>query len=197
MNGEADDMNRATMVPGDSKERPGAHEPHEVFNQPAPLVDYNVFLQDQALRDGVRAGGASWAEQRLEEVGHQSGSAAAIQWGFDANANAPALHTYDRFGHRIDEVEFHPSWHHLLSQAVAWGLHSSSWREPGPGAEVARVAAFYLWSQAEAGHGCPISMTHAAVPVLQLQPELASSWVPTITSLDYDPGLRPLSTKRG
>jgi putative acyl-CoA dehydrogenase len=190
-------MDTATTLPGDAAGRHGVHATHEVFNQPPPLVDYNLFQQDQALVDGIRREGALWSQERLDEVGRLAGSATAIQWGHDANANPPGLHTHDRYGHRIDEVVFHPSWHQLLGQAVAWGLHSSSWREPGPGAEVARVAAFYLWSQVEAGHGCPISMTHASAPVLELQSAVASHWVPKITSLVYDPGLRALASKRG
>ncbi len=173
------------------------HVTHEVFNQPAPLVDYNAFRQDRALVEGIRREGAGWSEEQLETVGALAGGATAIQWGIDANADAPRLQTHDRYGYRSDEVVFHPSWHHLLGQAVAWGLHASSWREIRPGGHVARLAAFYLWSQAEAGHGCPVSMTHAAVPVLRQQPELASTWVPKLLSLEYDPGLRPLAEKAG
>jgi putative acyl-CoA dehydrogenase len=174
-----------------------SHSTHDVFNQPAPLVDYNAFREDRALVEGIRREGAAWSEEQLQTVGALAGGATAIQWGIDANADIPRLHTHDRYGYRIDEVEFHPAWHHLLGQAVNWGLHASPWREIQPGGHVARLAAFYLWSQAEAGHGCPVSMTHAAVPVLRQQPELAANWVPRLLSLEYDPGLRPLAEKAG
>jgi putative acyl-CoA dehydrogenase len=177
--------------------RLGTHATHEVLNQPPPLVDYNLFAEDAALVAGVRREGAAWAEEHLREVGQIAGGATAIQWGFDANAHPPILRTHDRFGHRIDEVAFHPAWHELLGTAVRWGLHASPWREPRPGAHVARAAAFYVWSQVEAGHGCPISMTYAAIPALRAQPELAAEWEPRLTGLAYDPGLRPATGKRG
>ncbi|HLJ80515.1 MAG TPA: isovaleryl-CoA dehydrogenase [Ktedonobacterales bacterium] len=170
---------------------------HEVTNQPPPLVGYDAFAQDVALVEGVRREGAGWAETRLNEIGRAAGNAEAIAWGFAANENPPVLHTHDRYGHRIDEVEFHPAWHALLEHAVSWGLHASSWREPGPGAQVARAAASYVWSQVEQGHGCPISMTHAAIPALRAEPALAAEWEPRLLSLSYDFGLRPASEKRG
>jgi putative acyl-CoA dehydrogenase len=170
---------------------------HEVLNQPPPLAGYNVFAQDAALVEGIRREGAGWAEERLQELGRLAGSEQAIQWGFDANTYPPTLKTHDRYGHRIDEVVFHPSWHQLMDTAVTWGLHASSWREPRSGAHVARVAASYVWSQIEAGHGCPISMTHAAIPALRAQPEVAAEWEPRLLSLSYDPGLRPAAEKRG
>lgn len=170
---------------------------HEVLNQPPPLAGYNVFAQDAALVEGIRREGAGWDEERLQELGRLAGSEQAIQWGFDANTYAPTLKTHDRYGHRIDEVAFHPAWHQLMDISVTWGLHASSWREPRPGAHVARVAASYVWSQIEAGHGCPISMTHAAIPALRAQPEVAAEWEPRLLSLSYDPGLRPAAEKRG
>ncbi len=181
----------------DERSPRGVTTTHIVQNQPPPLEDYNVFTRDRALVEGVRRADAGWAEPQLRELGTRAGSAEAIQWGFDANANEPILHTHDRYGHRIDEVTFHPAWHALLNAAVAYGLHAAPWRGPRPGAHVARAASFYLWSQVEAGHGCPISMTYAAVPALRRQPELAEMYESRITSLIYDPGLRPLETKRG
>lgn len=173
------------------------HTTHEVTNQPSPLVAYDVFARDIALAEGVRREGAGWAEASLTALGRLAGSAEAIQWGFDANEHPPVLHTHDRFGHRIDEVVFHPSWHRLMDAAVSHGLHASPWREPQQGAHVARAAAFFLWSQVEAGHGCPISMTYAAIPALRMQPEIAAEWEPRLTSLEYDFGLRPAAAKRG
>ncbi|HEX6800563.1 MAG TPA: isovaleryl-CoA dehydrogenase [Ktedonobacterales bacterium] len=170
---------------------------HEVFNQPPTLEDYDVFGADAALREGVRREGAAWAEDRLAVLGRLAGSAEAIGWGFAANDYPPVLKTHDRYGRRIDEVEFHPAWHQLMRVAVEHGMHASSWRAPGPGAHVARSAAFFVWSQVEAGHGCPISMTHAAIPALRVQPDVAAAWEPVLTALEYDPGLRPATEKRG
>src|SRR5882672_11842979 len=131
------------------------------------------------------------------DLGRLAGTQEAIDWGFQANSNPPRLRTHDRFGHRIDEVEFHPAWHRLMEVAIGHGLHALPWRDPRAGAHAARAAAFYVWSQVEGGHGCPISMTYAAVPALRQQPELAAEWEPLMTTLDYDPGLRPHATKRG
>jgi putative acyl-CoA dehydrogenase len=167
----------------------------EITNQPPPLVDYDVFGADAALVEGVRRHGAAAHEARLTELGRLAGSAQAQEWGVEANRNPPVLHTHDRYGRRIDEVSFHPAWHQLLEVATTHGLHASSWREPGPGAQVARSAGFYVWSQAEGGHGCPVSMTHAAVPALRTQPDLAAEWEPRLTAYAYDPVLRPAAEK--
>ena len=107
------------------------------------------------------------------------------------------LRTHDRYGRRVDEVEFHPAWHRLLATAVEHGLHAGPWRDPRPGAQVARAAGFYLWTQVEAGHGCPVSMTFAAVPALRTTPELAQAWEPRLTALAYDPVLAPVEAKAG
>ncbi len=173
------------------------HPTHEVFNQPPPLQDYDVYAADAALVEGVRREGAAWAEDELHAIGMLAGSTQTIAEGFDANRYPPELHTHDRYGHRIDEVTFHPAWHSLLRTAVAHGLHAAPWRDPRPGAHVARAAAFYAWSQAESGHGCPISMTYASIPALRAEPTVAALWEPLLTSLEYDPGLRPASEKRG
>ncbi|HEY8840391.1 MAG TPA: acyl-CoA dehydrogenase family protein, partial [Candidatus Dormibacteraeota bacterium] len=169
----------------------------EVFNQPPPLVNYNLFEADAPLREALEREGAGWAHDWVSELGQLAGTEEAIAWGFEANSNPPVLRTHDRFGNRIDEVEFHPAWHRLMEVAIGHGLHALPWREPRPGAHVARAAGFYVWSQVEGGHGCPVSMTYAAVPALRKQPDLAAEWEPLITTLDYDPGLRPHETKRG
>jgi putative acyl-CoA dehydrogenase len=169
----------------------------DALNQPPPLVDYNLLDADAPLREALEREGGSWAQDMVRELGRLAGTEEAIAWGFQANANPPQLHTHDRFGNRIDEVEFHPAWHRLMEVAINHGLHALPWREPRPGAHAARAAAFYVWSQVEGGHGCPVSMTYAAVPALRQQPELAAEWEPLMTTLDYDPGLRPNSTKRG
>jgi putative acyl-CoA dehydrogenase len=166
-------------------------------NQPPPLIDYNVFAADAPLREALEREGAAWAHDQVHDLGRLAGTQEAIDWGLKANAHPPQLHTHDRFGNRIDEVEFHPAWHRLMEVAVGHGLHALPWREPRPGAHAARAAAFYVWSQVEGGHGCPVSMTYAAVPALRQQEELAAAWEPLMTTLEYDPGLRPASTKRG
>ncbi len=167
------------------------------YNQPPPLVDYNVFESDAALRESLEREGGSWAQDLLHELGELAGTQRAIDWGFQANANPPQLRTHNRFGDRIDEVEFHPAWHELMKVAIGHGLHALPWRDPRPGAHVARAAAFHVWSQVEGGHGCPVSMTYAAVPALRRSQRLAAQWEPLMTTLDYDPGLRPTSTKKG
>jgi putative acyl-CoA dehydrogenase len=170
---------------------------HEVFNQASPLLDYNVFEADTVLREAVRREGADWAEQRISTVGELAGSARAIELGAAANDNPPRLKTHDRFGNRVDEVEFHPSWHELLGLAVEQELHASPWKDPRPGAHVARGAAFMCMSQAEAGIGCPISMTYSVIPALRTQPELAAEWEPRFLSSSYDPANRPAPEKPG
>lgn len=180
-----------------SAAHPAPHTTHTVSNQPPPLVDYNLFSRDTALVEAIRREGAAWDEARLSELGKLVGGREAIQWGFDANEFLPVLHTHDRYGHRIDEVTFHPAWHHLLATAVAYGAHASSWREARPGAHVARAAAFYLLGQLEAGHGCPISMTHAAIPVLRRHLPSEQQELSGLLSLAYEPELRTPTEKKG
>jgi putative acyl-CoA dehydrogenase len=178
-------------------QRPGSQEAHEVFNQPSPLVDYNVFEADRPLVEAVSREGAEWAQQRIAAVGELAGSERAQALGRLANENGPKLRTHDRYGHRIDEVEFHPAWHELLGMAVEHELHSSPWKDPRPGAHVARGAAFMCMSQAEAGIGCPISMTYSVIPALRTQPELAAEWEPRLLSSAYDPRNAPAPEKSG
>jgi putative acyl-CoA dehydrogenase len=170
---------------------------HDVTNQPPPLVAYDVAAHDAALLEGVRREGAAWSEDGLHELGTLAGSEQAIEWGFEANRFPPELRTHDRFGNRIDEIAFHPSWHRLMEVAVSRGLHGAPWRDPREGAHVARAARFYVWSQVESGHGCPISMTYAAVPVLRRRADLAALFEPVLTSTEYQPELLPLREKRG
>ena len=170
---------------------------NSALNQPPPLVDYNLFDADAPLREALEREGGAWAHDLVQDLGRLAGTQQAIDWGFQANDSPPQLHTHDRFGNRIDEVEFHPAWHSLMEVAIGHGLHALPWREPRPGAHAARAAAFYVWSQVEGGHGCPVSMTYAVIPALRKQPELAAQWEPLITTLAYDPGLRPSQSKRG
>ena len=173
------------------------HATHTVLNQSPPLEGYNVAASDRALMEALRREGAAWAEERVAAFGAVAGRAETIAWGFQANENRPVLHTHDRTGRRIDEVEFHPSWHALMALGVAQGLHALPWREARPGAHVARAALFMSLAQTEAGVGCPLSMTYSAVPALRLQPELAAVWEPRITSLSYDPRMVPAEEKAG
>ncbi|MFI2647679.1 isovaleryl-CoA dehydrogenase [Micromonospora fulviviridis] len=168
---------------------------HEVVNQVPPLAGYDA-ADDPALLDGLDREGAGWAAAELHELGRLGGAAPAIEQGRLANEHPPVLRTHDRYGHRIDEVEFHPAWHELMRTAVTHGLHAAPWADDRPGAHVARAAKFYAW-RPDAGHSCPISMTYAAVPALRHSPELAARYEPLLTATAYDFGLRAPLTKRG
>jgi putative acyl-CoA dehydrogenase len=172
------------------------HATHQVLNQVPPLADYDV-ADDPALLAAAGREGAGWAGDRLRELGRLAGAAATQEHARLANEHPPVLRTHDARGNRIDEVEFHPSWHVLLGTAVRHGLHATPWAEQQPGAHVARAAAFYVWAQAEAGHGCPVSMTYAVVPALRHAPELAGQFEPLLTAPVYQPGLRPPGGKAG
>ncbi len=163
---------------------------HEVRNQPPPLEDFNAWAADQPLREAVGAFGASWAEERLQACGNRVGSAHVQQLARLANRFTPELHTHDRYGHRIDEVEFHPAWHELLGMLRADEVHALGWTEARPGAHVARAALSYLWAQGEAGVGCPAAMTFASLAALRHAPELLAQFQAKILSPAYDP--RPL-----
>ncbi|MFV6029384.1 acyl-CoA dehydrogenase family protein [Streptomyces sp. NPDC056264] len=169
---------------------------HEVTNQVPPLTGYDVSA-DPALLEALRREGAGWAEAEVRELGARAGGTQAQDWGRLAERHSPVLHTHDRHGHRIDEVEFHPHWHDLMDVAVRHGLHGAPWRDERPGAHVARAAKVFVWGQADAGHLCPVSMTYAAVPALRAQPELAEVYEPLLTSSSYDFGLRVPTEKRG
>ncbi|MDO9413584.1 MAG: isovaleryl-CoA dehydrogenase [Pseudolabrys sp.] len=167
----------------------------EVSNQPPPLEPYNLFASDVVLRDAVRREGAGWAEGDLDALGVTLGKPETVKLGFDANRNPPQLRTLDRYGHRLDEVEFHPSWHELLAIALRAGLHSSPWAHPQPGAHVARAAGTYLLNQIESGVYCPVAMTYGAVPTLKHAPDIAATWLPKIYGRDYDKRFMPVSDK--
>lgn len=169
---------------------------HEVLNQPPPLVDYNVFRADRALVETLAREGASSAFETLDTLGILAGSEQSQDWARQANEHPPQLHTHDRYGHRIDEVEYHPSYHELMAVATQFGLHATPWSIGDPVAHTARAAKFYVWGQVEAGHGCPISMTYAGVPVLRVQPEVRAAWESRLVTPQYDPDLRPIEEKR-
>jgi putative acyl-CoA dehydrogenase len=168
---------------------------HEVLNQPAALVDYNLYTTDRALQDAVAIQGGQAAEAALPAFGARLGSADFLALGEQANRYPPELDTHDRFGHRIDLVRFHPAYHALMETSLAAGMHAAPWRRPGPGAHVARAAKFFMMSQVEAGHCCPVTMTFAAVPTLRHQPELAALWEDRITADSYDPRNVPADRK--
>lgn len=170
-------------------------ETHEVTNQPPPLENYNLFTSDRALMQAVAVNGADWATERLTAFGVELGKAETIEQGRLANRFPPQLRTYDRFGHRIDEVEFHPAWHAIMTLAVREGLHCAPWSDPRAGAHVARAAAHFMHGQIEPGSLCPTSMTLGSVPALSRDPALAEAWLPKIFSHTYDGRNRPVSEK--
>jgi putative acyl-CoA dehydrogenase len=169
---------------------------HEVVNQAPPLEPYNAFEQDRVLVEALEREGAGWAAAHAHVVGDIAGGE-GVEWGRLANENPPVLRTHDRYGHRIDEVEYHPSYHRLMEVTVSHGLHSLPWTDPQPGAHVARAALFMLMGQAEGGHLCPISMTYSGVPALRATPELSQEWEPRVTSNSYDPRLVNPEDKAG
>ncbi|MEU6197550.1 acyl-CoA dehydrogenase family protein [Streptomyces sp. NPDC047061] len=171
---------------------------HTVSNQPPPLAGYDLFTTDRALVEAVERhtdpGLLGVVRTELSEIGASAGSAQVQEWGTQANEHPPRLRTHDRYGHRIDEVEFHPAWHRLLGKGVGAGL-TTGWVRPS--GHVRRAAAFLVWTQVEAGNCCPLSMTNAAVPALRTDPELAAVWEPLLTSTVYDRELRPAARKAG
>ncbi len=160
------------------------------------LEDYNLFEADAALKTHVGQT-AEWARDDLARFGALAGSADYLELGALANRHPPEFDTHDRYGRRVDLVRFHPAYHELMRVAVAEGIAASPWDQPQPGAHVARAAKFYMQSQVEAGHGCPITMTFAATPTLKLEPALAAQWLPRIHSRIYDPANAPAWEKRG
>lgn len=169
----------------------------EVANQPPPLEPYNLFASDTLLRECVKREKADWAEGGLHALGATLGNPETIKLGFDANKFTPQLKTLDRYGHRLDEVEFHPAWHELMAIALRAGLHSSPWAKPQAGAHVARAAGTYMLNQIESGVYCPIAMTYGSVPTLQHAPDIAAQWLPKIYSRDYDKRFMTVGQKSG
>ncbi len=169
---------------------------HEVTNQPPPLEGYDVAEGDRALLEGLEREGGGWSLAKLHELGAIAGGEAMV-WGRQANHFPPELKAFDRFGHRLDEVEYHSAYHQLMATSVRFGLHAGPWQEPRAGAHVARAALCYTLSQAESGHGCPITMTFAVVPALKAQPDVAAEWVPRLTSKTYDARFIPAAGKTG
>ncbi|MCH7233085.1 acyl-CoA dehydrogenase family protein [Glycomyces sp. L485] len=175
----------------------GSADTHRVTNQPPPLVGRDLFADNAPLREAADRSGAGWIAGRAGELGAVLGSAEAATWADEAHRYPPVLRTHDRFGHRVDEVDFHPSWHRFMGLAVEYGAHAMPWARPVPGAHAARAVLLSMLAQTEPGHCCPISMTYASVPALRANPELAAVWEPLITADRYDPGLRPPREKAG
>ena len=167
-----------------------------MFNQVPPLTGHDVAA-DAALLAALHREGGGWAEDELHQLGRLAGAESTQEAARLANVYRPVLRTHDQRGNRIDEVEFHPAWHELMTTAIGHGLHAAPWADHRPGAHVARAAKFIVWTQAEAGHGCPVSMTYASIPALRHAPELAATFEPLLTSASYDPGLRVPAGKAG
>jgi putative acyl-CoA dehydrogenase len=167
----------------------------EVTNQPPPLESYNLLRCDAALSEALVREGAGWAEAEMAALGDRLGRPETIALGFDANRHPPQLKIFDRYGHRIDEVEFHPAWHELMAIAVRAGLHCRPWADPRPGAHVARAAGVHMLVQVEAGVFCPIAMTFGSVPTLAGAPRLAPQWLPRIFGRHYDRRCQPAADK--
>jgi putative acyl-CoA dehydrogenase len=176
--------------------RPGAQwETHTVANQAPPLEGVDVFSSNLPLVEATRREGAEWALERASQLGRTVGGEPQQSWGRLANENKPVLRTHDRYGNRIDEVEFHPAWHKLMRLGVEHELHALPWRSDLPSAHAARAAMYMTAMQAEAGFACPITMTFAVVPALRAQPELLAEWGPLVTATTYDPRLVPAAEK--
>lgn len=167
---------------------------HEVTNQAPPLVGHDVFGSDAALHGAASRHGVTDAAE-LHELGRLAGSEEAVEWGRRANANPPVLRTHDRYGNRLDVVEYHPDYHRLMDVATGHGLHAAAWADPSPAAHVARAAKVVTWYQVDAGHTCPISMTYSVVPALGHQPSLAETVMPLLTARGYDPRNVPIDDK--
>ncbi len=168
----------------------------EVTNQPPPLDPYDLFASDVVLREAVKREKAGWAEAELAALGAKLGTADTVALGFAANRNPPQLKSFDRFGHRVDEVEFHPAWHALMAIACEAGLHSSPWAKPQAGAHVARAAGTYMLTQVESGVYCPVAMTYGSVTTLQKAPQVAAEWLPRVFARRYDPRFIPARDKK-
>jgi putative acyl-CoA dehydrogenase len=170
---------------------------HEVFNQAPPFGDVNLFRCDPALREGVEREGAGWAAGMLDALGERLGGSGMQELARLANEYGPRLVSFDRAGKRVDEIEFHPAWHALMSLLIENGAHSLPWERPQPGAQVARAAAYLMFGQVENGSQCPVTMTYASVPALRQNAAIAARWLPKILSREYDPRSLPVEQKRG
>ncbi len=168
---------------------------HVVTNQVPALIDHNPAASPVLMEALIREGG-EWGVEEVVDLGAIAGSATAQRWGDLADRNRPVLHTHDRFGHRVDEIEYDPAYHELMRTAIAHGLHAAPWADDRPGAHVVRAAKMGVWTP-EPGHVCPISMTYAVIPALRHNPELSAIYEPLLTSREYDPDLQIPTAKAG
>jgi len=159
---------------------------HEVLNQPPPLVDYNAFDADPALREALIREGGEWGVDRVRDFGGLVASAEALAHAKRAQRNIPVLRTHDRYGNRIDEIDYDPSMHWMLRTGVEHEVNSLPWRQPRPGAHVVRAGLFHLFNQLDTGPCCPMSINYAAVPTMRQDAALAGEWEPRLTLPDYD-----------
>ncbi|UUZ63637.1 isovaleryl-CoA dehydrogenase [Polaromonas sp. P1-6] len=173
------------------------HATHEVFNQPEPLAGYNLFETNRPLRDALKFNAPALDTFELTELGATLGSADMQTHARLANTHPPELHSHDRFGRRVDQVEFHPSYHELMKLATSAGLHGTPWSGEGVSPHVARAAGFMLFTELEPSILCPISMTYAVTPALRSNPAIYADWGPKLTSRAYDPALKPWQGKAG
>lgn len=163
---------------------------HEVQNQAPPRIGVDEYRSNLALVENVERYGAGSAHDKLSEIGKHVGSEDFQRDAATANTQEPQLNVFDRYGHRVDEVEYDESYHRIIRAAIGSGAHTSAFANPGAGANVERAASFMLYAQIEPGHACPVSMTHSVVPVLQQHPDVGSAWLPRVLSTEYDPALR-------
>ncbi len=169
---------------------------HEVLNQPPPFEDVNLFTSDRGLAEAFSHAGGDTDAARLEALGERCGSAEVIAWGVEANRNPPVLESFDRYGHRIDEVRFHPAYHELMRLGLDAGFAASAWL-PGEKGHALHAAILFLTGQADSGTSCPMTMTYAAVPALRAEAAVAEAWLPRILASRYDPAFRPPEEKAG
>ncbi|TFH86957.1 DNA alkylation response protein [Billgrantia azerbaijanica] len=170
---------------------------HEVLNQPSPAGDRDFLADDRPLRDALAREAPAWVARHLASLGRTVGSGHVQALGETANRHPPALRLFDRHGRRLDEVDYHPAYHELMTLAIGGGWHAVAWQEEGNGGHQAHVAALYLLTQAEPGFCCPVTMTHAAMPVLRRTPAVEAAWAPGLLAHAYDPRPLPHDEKRG
>ena len=168
----------------------------DVVNQPPPLIDFNLYETDTVLKEALFREGAEWADKRIHKFGEVIGSERYVNYAFQANRYLPELRAFDRYGHRIDEVHYHPAYHELMKLAIENSIHSIAWTAD-KGGHVAHTALEFLFSQVEQGVCCPITMTYAVIPALRHQPDIAKQWEQKILSNQYDSRFIPAENKRG
>ncbi len=173
------------------------YDTHEVFNQAPPFENVNLYGCDRVLQEALLREGGAAAADSLHALGARLGRAEVLDLGRQANANSPKLHNFDRSGRRVDEVEFHPSWHALMTLMIEAGAHAAPWDSGQGGAQVARAAQYLLFGQVENGAQCPVTMTYACVPALRQAGPIAAKWLPKILSRQYDPRSLPIEQKHG